>query len=108
MATALELKEKLYFEEVYSVLKGMKMKLYVLREELAKTYGKDSRVLIEHDRHLIEMAEYIDWKLNVLEKGTSFDWKNAKGNRDTFESDVSVRPPEDTTRADISGGYLGG
>jgi len=108
MATAIELKEKLYFDEVYSVLEGMKMKLYVLREELAKTYGKDSRVLKEHDRHLIEMAEYIEWKLNVLEKGTSFDWKNAKGSRQHFESDVSVRPPESATTSDVSGGYLGG
>ena len=107
MATATELKEKVYFDEVYTVLEGIKMKLSVLREELAKTYGKDSTMFREHDRHLIDMAEYIDWKLNVLEKGTSFDWKTAKGRKTEVESDVSVRPPENTG-PDFSGGYLGG
>jgi len=46
MATAREMKEKIYFEEVYKVLEGLKMKIYVLREELAKTYGQDSRELL--------------------------------------------------------------
>jgi hypothetical protein len=108
MATAIELKEKVYFDEVYTALEGIKMKLYVLREELAKTYGKDSRMFREHDRHLIEMAEYIDWKLQVLEKGTSFDWKTARGSRTDIESDVSVRQNENITGPDFSGGYLGG
>lgn len=108
MATAIELKEKVYFDAVYAALEEIKMKLFVLREELAKTYGKDSKMFLEHDRHLTDMAEYIDWKRNVLEKGTSFDWKIAKGSRTDIESDVSVRPPENTTGPDFSGGYLGG
>ncbi len=107
MATAHELKEKVYFDEVYSALEGIKMKLYVLREELARTYGVDSRMFQEHDRHLIEMAEYIDWKRNVLEKGTAFDWKTARGRTD-IESEVSVRPPDNISGPDFSGGYLGG
>ncbi len=105
MATAKELKEKAYFEDVFKELEGIKMKLYVLREELARTYGKDSPMLIAHDRHLVEAAEYIDWKLQILEKGTSFDWKAAKGSRQDIQSDVSVRTPEGP---EISGGYLGG
>lgn len=105
MATANELKEKAYFEVVYKELEGMKMKIYVLREELARTYGIDSPMLLAHDRHLIEMAEYIDWKLQVLEKGTSFDWKAAKGSRPDIQGDVSVRAPEGP---EISSGYLGG
>ena len=105
MATANELKEKAYFEDVYKELEGIKRRLYVLRENLAGTYGKDSPMLIAHDRHLVEMAEYIDWKLQILEKGTSFDWKAAKGSRQDIQSDVSVRTPEGP---EISGGYLGG
>lgn len=108
MATAQVLKEKVYFDEVYTVLEGIKMKLSILREELAKTYGIESRMFREHDRHLIEMAEYVDWKRNVLEKGTSFDWKTARGSRSDVVSDVSVRPPENITGPDFSGGYLGG
>jgi hypothetical protein len=105
MATANELKEKAYFEDVYKELESMKMRIYVLREELARTYVVESPMLIAHDRHLVEMAEYIDWKLQVLEKGTSFDWKAAKGGRQDIQSNVSVRTPEGP---EISGGYLGG
>jgi hypothetical protein len=108
MATAREIKEKVYFNEVYKVLGGIKLKLLLLREELAKTYGEDSKMLLAHDRHLLEMAEYIDWKIQVLEKGTSFDWKAAKGSRDEVTSDVSVMAPETSTGPDFSGGYVGG
>jgi len=108
MATANEIKEKVFFEEVYKVLEGFKMRIFLLREELARTYGKDSRMFLDHDRHLIEMAEYIDWKIQVLEKGTSFDWKTATGNKVKIESEVSVLPPDTTTGSDISGGYIGG
>jgi hypothetical protein len=108
MATANELKEKAYFENVYKELESIKMRLYLLREELARTYGKDSPMLLAHDRHLVEMAEYIDWKLQILEKGTSFDWKAAKGNRQDIQSDVSVRVSEDVGEPEISGGYMGG
>jgi hypothetical protein len=108
MATAREIKEKAYFEEVYNVLDGFKMRLYLLREELAKTYGNDSRVFLGHDRHLLEMAEYIDWKIQVLEKGTSFDWKTARGNKERVESDVSVLAPVTAPGTEFSGGYLGG
>jgi hypothetical protein len=108
MATAKEIKENVYFEEVYNVLEGFKMKLALLREDLARTYGEESRIFLDHDRHLLEMAEYIDWKIQVLEKGTSFDWKTAKGNKVKVESDVSVLPPGPTGESDVSGGYLGG
>ena len=84
------------------------MKLYLLREELARTYGKDSPMLAAHDRHLVEMAEYVDWKLQILEKGTAFDWKTAAGRRKDIQSEVSVRPPEDFSGPQIASGYLGG
>jgi len=108
MATAREIKEKVYFDEVYNVLDGIKMRLYQLREDLAKTYGKDTKMLMAHDRHLLEMAEYIDWKIQVLEKGTSFDWKTAKGDKEEIESDVSVLETDNRKGPDFSGGYVGG
>lgn len=108
MATANELKEKAYFEDVYKELEGMKMRVDMLREELARTYGKESPRLLAHDRHLMELAEYVDWKLQILEKGTSFNWKTAPGGKKDIQSDVSVRVVEDLTGPDFSGGYLGG
>ncbi len=108
MVTANEVKEKAYFEDVYEALEGIKKKIYLLREELSRTYGKDSPMLLAHDRHLVELVEYVDWKLHVLEKGTSFDWKTAKGSRKDIQSDVSVQMPDNITEPDISGGYIGG
>ena len=108
MATALEMKEKAYLEDVDKVLESIKLQLYVLREELARTYGKESPMLAAQDRHLVELVEYVDWKLQVLEKGTGFDWKTSKGIRKDIVSDVSVNIPEKTTGPEISGGYLGG
>jgi hypothetical protein len=108
MATAMELKEKAYFEDVDRELEGIKRRIYLLREELARTYGRDNPMLMAQDRHLIELMEYVDWKLQVLEKGTSFDWKTSRGSGTDIESEVSVREPENVTGPDFSGGYLGG
>ena len=109
MGTAIEMKEKTYFEDVDRELEGIKRRIYLLREELARTYGKDNPMLIAQDRHLVELVEYVDWKLQVLEKGTSFDWKTSRGSGgNDIQSDVSVRVTESTTGPDISGGYLGG
>jgi hypothetical protein len=108
MGTAMEMKEKAYFEDVDREFESIKRRIYLLREELARTYGKDNPILIAQDRHLVELMEYVDWKLQVLEKGTSFDWKTSRGSRMDIESDVSVRSPENVTGPEISGGYLGG
>jgi len=108
MGTAMEMKEKTYFEDVERELEGIKRRIYLLREELARTYGKDSPMLVAQDRHLIELVEYVDWKLQVLEKGSAFDWKTSRGGGKDIESDVSVPAPVGGSGPDISGGYLGG
>jgi len=107
MATAKILNEKGYLLEVYRELKGIKEKIYALRKDLAETYCSSGPVFTAHDRHLLELEEYIDWKLQILEKGTSFDWK-AAGEMD-IESDVSVRAHGGIPSGpDFSGGYVGG
>ena len=106
MATAKVLNEKGYLLEVYRELEGIKERIFGLRKDLAATYGGEGSVFMAHDRHLLEMAEYIEWKLQILEKGTGFDWK-AAGETDV-ESIVSVRSPEITVGPDFSGGYIGG
>jgi hypothetical protein len=106
MATANVLSEKGYLLEVYRELEEIKERINGLRRDLAATYGREGKAFMTHERHLLEMAEYIDWKLQILEKGTGFDWK-AAGEKDV-ESIVSVRSPEIGSDPDFSGGYLGG
>ena len=105
MATARVINEREYLKEVYSELEAIKIKVLALRSDLTSITGREGTMFREHDRHLLELAEYIDWKLQVLEKGTPFDWKAAGT---IVESEVSVRPPELTPGPDFSGGYIGG
>lgn len=97
--------EKEYLKEVFTELEAVKGRILALRKDLALITAGGQGIYSAHDRHLLELAEYIDWKLQVLEKGTAFDWKAAGT---IVESDVSVRAPEKTTGPDFSGGYLGG
>ena len=98
--------ERDYLKEVFSELEEIKDKVLMLRKDLAEASGREGKLFREHDRHLLEMAEYIDWKLQVLEKGTPFDWKAAGT---IIESHVSVPPLEKTLEEpEVSGGYVGG
>ena len=97
--------EKGYLLSVYRELADIKVRIHGLRSKLAETYGNKSRLFMEHDEHLRDMADYIDWKLQVLEKGTSFDWKAAG---EDVENTVSVREPERLAGPELSGGYVGG
>lgn len=105
MATAKKMVEKDYLKEVYTELEGIKKKIETLRDDLAAVSGCTGKLFTEHDRHLLDLVEYVDWKLQVLEKGTSFDWKAAG---EKMESDVSVGSTEKGDRPDIGGGYFGG
>lgn len=97
--------EKEYLKELFSELESVKGRVLALRKDVAQVTAGKGTIFAAHDRHLLELAEYIDWKLQVLEKGTGFDWKAAGT---IVESDVSVRAPEKSSGPDFSGGYLGG
>jgi hypothetical protein len=97
--------EQEYLKEVFTELEAVKGRVLALRQDLAMVTAGGRGNYAAHDRHLLELAEYIDWKLQVLEKGTSFDWKAAGT---IVESVVSVSAPEKSGGPDISGGYLGG
>lgn len=105
MTAAKAITEKEYLKEVFSELEAVKDRVLALRKDLAQVTSGGRTIYAAHDRHLLELAEYIDWKLQVLEKGTGFDWKAAGM---SVESDVSVSAPEKSSGPDISGGYLGG
>ena len=97
--------ENEYLKEVFSELESAKSRVLALRKDLALVTAGKGDIFAAHDRHLMELAEYIDWKLQVLEKGTPFDWKAAGT---VVESVVSVRAPEKSAGPDFSGGYIGG
>ena len=105
MGTVKDIKKNEYCDEVLAEVAYMIQSVHDLREMLGKAYGKDTRLFQEHDRHLIDLAEYLDWKLQILTTACPFEWK---GLGPDVESTVSVGPAETMPSRDFSGGYLGG
>lgn len=96
---------KSFCDEVYTELSGMRLKIMAMNDELSVNYGDETVPYNTFKRHLNELAEQIEWKLQILSHACPFEWK---GSKEKVESVVSVRQPEATTGPDFSGGYLGG
>jgi hypothetical protein len=104
MATVKDMKKKEYCDEVLSELAFMIQNVHDLREHAGRMLGAGSELALMHDRHLAEIADYLDWKLQVLTTACPFEWK---GMGDGVQDVVSVRQP-DLNGPDFSGGYVGG
>jgi hypothetical protein len=103
MATIKEIK-KGYCDEVYTGLSGMKEGILAMRDKLARTYPAESEFFGLYERHLCELVDQIDWRLQILSHTCPYDWK---GSVEYEENTVSVGAAE-TFTTDFSGGYLGG
>ena len=93
-----------YCDELLNELAYMIQTVDELKVHAADTFGGASEVARVHARHLTDIAEYLDWKLEILTKACPFEWK---GLGDTVEDVVSVRQPE-LSGPDFAGGYIGG
>jgi hypothetical protein len=105
MATVKNIKLTNYCDDVNNELVGMKSRIDALREDVKKAYGAESPVTHEHERHLCELSDMIEWKLQILMKVCPFDWKGAEQD---FEDTVSVGPDKSLETSEFSGGYIGG
>jgi hypothetical protein len=94
-----------YCDTLYNELSGMKTRIDAMKENLARAYGAGSTVYEVHSRHLGELADFVEWKLQILTKVCPFEWK---GMDKDAESTVSVSSPENMVGPDFSGGYVGG
>ena len=103
MATVKEIK-KGYCDEVYTELSGTKNKILSMRDKLARTYPAESELSVLYDRHLCELTDQIEWKLQILSHACPYDWKGSAAYEDNA---VSVGPA-DTSTPNFAGGYLGG
>ncbi len=91
-------------DDVYTELAGMKERIIDLKEKFRGAFSAQDALSALYDRHLRELAEQIEWKLQILSHACSHDWK---GSADYEENTVSVGPAE-TFETDFSGGYIGG
>jgi hypothetical protein len=105
MASVMNIKEsKGFCDEVYTQLTDMKNKILELQERsVAVSPGKDVEGGM-FGRHLCELAEQIDWKLQILSHSCSVDWKGAAD----YEETAQVAMTEKSKELEFSPGYIGG
>ncbi|MGE5173993.1 MAG: hypothetical protein ACM3MD_09190 [Betaproteobacteria bacterium] len=105
MASVMNVKEsKGFCDEVYTKLADMKEEIIKLKERsAAKSPGKDVEGGM-FGRHLSELADQIDWKLQILSHSCPVDWKGAAD----YEETAQVNTTEKSGDIDFSPGYVGG
>jgi len=105
MATVKNTK-KSYCDDVFTELSGIKDRIMVMRDKLAVTYSAESDIFKLYDRHICELADQIDWKLQILSHACPYDWKGSS--EAEYDENTASVGPADTTVTDMAGGYLGG
>ncbi|MGE5172450.1 MAG: hypothetical protein ACM3MD_01340 [Betaproteobacteria bacterium] len=103
MATVKDMK-KGFCDDVYIELESMKERIMALQDQLARDYQAEDELFGLYDRHLHELVDQIEWKLQILSHACPYDWK---GSAEYEENSVSVGTAE-TFPTDFSGGYIGG
>ena len=97
---------KSFCNSLYKELFGMKSKLEEFASTIEHTEGKTKEALQSYTHHLREMANFIEWKLEIFSKVCPVDW--SKLDMDV-ESKVSVPPVETGKESEMpAGGYVGG
>ncbi len=105
MASVLNVKEsKGFCDEVFTQLTDMKEKIIKLQKQSAAVSpGADIEGGL-FGRHLHELADQIDWKLQILSHSCPIDWKGATDFEETAQVDVAVKSKD----IEFSPGYVGG
>ncbi len=105
MASVLNVKEsKVFCDEVYNQLTDMKAKIIKLQKQAAaEGLGKDIEGGL-FSRHLCELADQIDWKLQILAHSCPVDWKGSTDFEETAQVDVAMKSKD----VEFSPGYVGG
>ncbi len=105
MASVLNMKEsKGFCDEVYTQLADMKERIIKLMDRsVAKSQGADIDGGMFR-RHLSELADQIDWKLQILSHSCTVDWKGSVD----YEETAQVNTREKSEDLEFSPGYIGG
>ncbi|MBI5057546.1 MAG: hypothetical protein HZB61_13110 [Nitrospirae bacterium] len=90
-----------YCDTLYKELSDIKSRLGGLVNEIEYMEGKDKKVLSSHMRHLNELIESVEWKMEIFSKSCPIDWSKFG-----VESETTSSVP--LTDSDVPGGYAGG
>ncbi|HUI46403.1 MAG TPA: hypothetical protein VL122_10535 [Nitrospirota bacterium] len=105
MANVKNIKINGYCDEVSEKLMSIKESIHLLQEDAKKVYSADSKRLEIYERHLCELADMVEWKLQLLMKSCPFEWK---GTDREFDRVASVASTDEIAKSEFSGGYIGG
>ena len=103
MGTVKDIKNN-YCDDVYTGLSAAKNVIVEMRNNLVSTYDTESEMYKKYARHLCELVDQIDWKLQILSHSCPYDWKGSN----EYEEGVSVGPTGTAAMPEFSGGYVGG
>lgn len=93
-----------FCDRVYTELIAAKERFVALRD-LSGREDADKPVIATFERHLAELIEALDWKIQILAHSCPYDWKGSEG----FENDVQIGEAGKAPDSDqFSAGYLGG
>jgi hypothetical protein len=105
MASARSINMSNYCDSVYDELMDAKSRILGLAECIDQMQGQEKEMVKTHIRHLHDIANTIDWKLEILTKVCPTDWNRYSAGA---ESSVSVRSPEGFEKDFAAGGDVGG
>jgi hypothetical protein len=104
MASARNIGMRSYCDSVFDELMDAKSRILGLAECIGQMQGPEKEILKPHIRHLEDIANTIDWKLEILTKVCPADWtRYSKG-----AESVSVKVPENFDKEFAAGGDVGG
>lgn len=92
-------------DEIYIELTGMRMRLLTMINEMEMQYGEDVHPLRAYKDHLLQLADQIEWKVQILSHACPYEWK---GSREKVESTVSVPGADAGSLPEIPAGSVGG
>lgn len=95
-----------YCDSLYSELTGIKDRLESFLIQIDLMEAKEKRVLSSHEKHLREIIQLVDWKMEIFSKQCPVDW--SKFGKES-EGATSVPLSDTMKEKDFpSGGYAGG
>lgn len=92
-----------YCDSLYTELNDIKNKLIGFKGRIEGMTGKERDVLASHIKHIDELIESVEWKMEIFSKSCPVDW--SKFGKEA-ESTVSV--PSSEGKDMPAGGYAGG
>ena len=105
MAISKDIGTKGYCDKVFGELDGMKTRVLGLVKDIESMTGPDREHLDTHIPHLRDIANTIEWKLEILMKVCPAGFKSYFGETETPSVSAEASPAE---LEKVVGGYAGG